>query len=87
MKTFFIADPHFRHNIAPLHTQIRNSTTDFLVFTKQNSEDGIEVRVNSIRATQFRQWATKVLRTYTIQGYLTALEKSELTLDSILKKY
>ena len=25
--------------------QIRNSTVDFLVFTKQNSEDGIEVRV------------------------------------------
>ena len=26
--------------------QIRNSTTDFLVFTKQNSEDSIEVRVH-----------------------------------------
>ena len=26
--------------------QIRNSTTDFLVFIKQNSEDGIEVRVH-----------------------------------------
>ena len=25
--------------------QIRNSTVDFLVFTKQNSEDGIEVRI------------------------------------------
>ena len=121
--------------------QIRNSTTDFLVFTKQNGEDGIEVRVhdedvwltqknmarlfdcstdniglhlkhifasgeldvtavteessatasdgkrykmkfynldaiisvgyrvNSIRATQFRQWATKVLKTFTVQGY------------------
>lgn len=121
--------------------QIRNSTTDFLVFTKQNGEDGIEVRVhdedvwltqksmaqlfdcstdnislhlknifasgelsaeavteessatasdgkkyrmkfynldaiisvgyriNSIRATQFRQWATKVLKTFTVLGY------------------
>ncbi len=128
--------------------QIRNSTIDFLVFTKQNSEDGIEVRVqdesvwltqdgisrlfdkgrttitehlkhifedgeleeeavcrkfrhtasdgkeyktkyynldaiisvgyrvNSLRATQFRQWATKVLRTYTIQGYV--LDKKRL---------
>ena len=128
--------------------QIRNSTTDFLVFTKQNSEDGIEVRVhdetvwlsqrgiaqlfdcstdnvslhlknifksgelnaeavtedssvtasdgknyktkfynldaiisigyrvNSIRATQFRQWATKVLRTFTMQGYV--LDKQRL---------
>lgn len=128
--------------------QIRNSTTDFLVFTKQNSEDGIEVkvhdenvwltqksmaqlfdcstdnislhlknifksgeldseavtekssatasdgkkyptkfynldaiisvgyRINSVRATQFRQWATKILRTYTIQGYV--LDKKRL---------
>lgn len=128
--------------------QIRNSTTDFLVFTKQKEEDGIEVRVhdenvwlsqkgmsqlfdcsidnislhlknifqsgelkmqavteessatasdgknyrtkfynldaiisvgyriNSIRATQFRQWATKVLRTYAVQGYV--LDKQRL---------
>ena len=26
--------------------QIRNNTIDFLVFTKQNAEDGIEVRVH-----------------------------------------
>ncbi|NLL28437.1 MAG: virulence RhuM family protein [Bacteroidales bacterium] len=128
--------------------QIRNSTTDFIVFTKQAGEDGIEVRVhdesiwltqkamaelfdcstdnislhlknifaskelkedsvteessatasdgktykmkfynldaiisvgyriNSIRATQFRQWATNVLRTFTIQGYV--LDKQRL---------
>lgn len=128
--------------------QIRNSTVDFLVFTKQNSKDSIEVRVqdenvwltqdgisrlfdkgrstitehlnsifaegelkedsvcrkfrltaadgksyntkfynldaiisvgyrvNSIRATQFRQWATKVLRTFTVQGYV--LDKQRL---------
>ncbi len=128
--------------------QIRNSTVDFLVFTKQNGEDGIEVRVhdedvwltqksmaqlfdcstdnislhlknifasgelnaeavtekssatasdgkkyrmkfynldaiisvgyriNSIRATQFRQWATKVLKTFTVQGYV--LDKKRL---------
>lgn len=128
--------------------QIRNSTTDFLVFTKQSGEDGIEVRVynenvwltqkgmaklfdcstdnislhlknifalgeldensvteessatasdgknykmkfysldaiisvgyriNSIRATQFRQWATKILKTFSIQGYI--LDKKRL---------
>lgn len=128
--------------------QIRNSTTDFLVFTKQAGEDGIEVRVsgesvwltqkgmaqlfdcstdniclhlknifksgelsessvteessataadgktykmkfynldaiisvgyriNSVRATQFRQWATQVLKTFAIQGYV--LDKSRL---------
>lgn len=131
--------------------QIRNSTPDFLVFTKQAGEDGIEVRVfdetvwltqkgmaqlfdcstdniglhlkniyasgeltesattedssvvqnegtrkitrrvkfynldaiisvgyriNSVRATQFRQWATKVLKTFAIQGYV--LDKNRL---------
>ncbi len=128
--------------------QIRNSTIDFLVFTKQNSQDSIEVRVqdenvwltqdgiaklfdkgrstitghlteifasnelskdsvcrkfrltaadgktyntkfynldaiisvgyrvNSLRATQFRQWATKVLRTFAVQGYV--LDKDRL---------
>lgn len=129
--------------------QIRNSTVDFLVFTKQNSEDSIEVRVqdedvwltqdaiaklfdkgrstitehlkhifdegeleensvcrsfrhtgsdgkqyntkfygldaiisvgyrvNSLRATQFRQWATKVLKTYTVQGYVLDKKRIE----------
>lgn len=128
--------------------QVRNSTTDFLVFTKQAGEDGIEVRVsgesvwltqkgmaqlfdcstdnislhlknifksgelsessvaeessataadgktykmkfynldaiisvgyriNSVRATQFRQWATQVLKTFAIQGYV--LDKTRL---------
>lgn len=128
--------------------QIRNSTTDFIVFKKQAGEDGIEVRVhdeniwltqkamaqlfdcstdnislhlkniftskeliedsvteessatasdgktykmkfynldaiisigyrvNSIRATQFRQWATNILKTFTIQGYV--LDKQRL---------
>lgn len=128
--------------------QIRNSTSDFLVFTMQSNEDGIDVRVhnenvwltqkgmaklfdcstdniglhlknifkeneldensvtekssataddgktykmkfynldaiisvgyrvNSVRATQFRQWATNVLKTFTVQGYV--LDKKRL---------
>ena len=127
--------------------QIRNSTVDFLVFTKDAGEDGIEVRVqnhdvwltqkaiaqlfdvdrsvvtkhlknifesrelleksvcakfaqtaddgktyqykfyslsaiiavgyrtNSARATQFRQWATKVLDTFAKQGYVLDKER------------
>ena len=127
--------------------QIRNSTVDFLVFTKDAGEDGIEVRVqnhdvwltqkaiaqlfnversvvtkhlknifeseelsekstcanfaqvaengktyqykfyslaaiiavgyrtNSVRATQFRQWATRVLDTFTKQGYILDKER------------
>ncbi|MBF0407756.1 MAG: virulence RhuM family protein [Candidatus Riflebacteria bacterium] len=34
-------------------------------------------RVNSIRATQFRQWATKVLREYSIKGYLIDKKRME----------
>lgn len=128
--------------------QIRNSTVDFLVFTKDAGDKGIEVRVqnndvwltqkaighlfdvdrtvitkhlknifeseelsinsvcakfahtaddgktyqynfynlsaiiavgyriNSVRATQFRQWATKVLHSFAIQGYV--LDKTRL---------
>lgn len=128
--------------------QIRNSTVDFLIFTRDAKEEGIEVRVqnqdvwltqkavaqlfnvdrsvvakhlknifesdelkqdsvcakfaqtaddgktyqhkfyslsaiiavgyriNSVRATQFRQWATKVLDTFSRQGYV--LDKARL---------
>lgn len=34
-------------------------------------------RVNSIRATQFRRWATHVLRTFTIQGYVMDRKRME----------
>lgn len=129
--------------------QIRNSTTEFLIFTNQAKEDGIEVRVqdemiwlsqklmatlfdcstdnislhlknifkeneldegsvteefsvtasdgktyktkhynldaiiavgyrvNSQRATQFRQWATSVLRDYAIRGYIIDKKRME----------
>lgn len=33
-------------------------------------------RVNTIRTTQFRQWATNMLKTFTIQGYV--LDKQRL---------
>ncbi|MCO1337425.1 cell filamentation protein Fic [Kocuria polaris] len=34
-------------------------------------------RVNSVRATQFRQWATSVLRDYAIQGYVLDRQRME----------
>jgi len=136
--------------------QIRNSTAEFLIFTRQAGEDGIEVRVedetvwltqkllaalfdkgrstitehlknifetheleeesvcrnfrhtaedgkeyttlfynldaiiavgfrvNSTRATQFRQWATGVLRDYAIRGYV--LDKERLKNGSFFNK-
>jgi hypothetical protein len=139
--------------------QIRNSTSDFLIFTRQAGEDGIEVRVaeetvwltqklmaalfevtiptinehlsnlysqgeivegssirnfrtvqkeggravarnvefynldaiiavgfrvNSVRAIQFRQWATGVLRNYAIRGYV--LDKERLKNGAFFSK-
>ena len=32
-------------------------------------------RINSLRATQFRRWATNILRTFTIQGYVLDKER------------
>ena len=34
-------------------------------------------RVNSVRATQFRRWATQVLRKYTIEGYVLDKQRME----------
>ena len=36
-------------------------------------------RVNSIRATQFRQWATSVLREFAIRGYVLDRKRMEKT--------
>lgn len=48
--------------------------------TKFNNLDAIisvGYRVNSIRATQFRQWATKVLREFAIKGYVLDKKRME----------
>ena len=37
----------------------------------------VDYRVNSIRATQFRQWATGVLREYAIRGYVLDKKRME----------
>jgi hypothetical protein len=39
-------------------------------------------RVNSIRATQFRQWATQILRDYAVKGYV--LDKKRMKNGSFL---
>ena len=41
-------------------------------------------RVNSLRATQFRRWATNVLKKFTIQGYV--LDKERMTNGSFIDK-
>jgi len=41
-------------------------------------------RVNSIRATQFRQWTTKILKDFAIKGFV--LDKKRLENDSYLNE-
>ena len=41
-------------------------------------------RVNSKRATQLRRWATQVLKTFTIQGYV--LDKERMKNGSFIDK-
>lgn len=40
-------------------------------------------RINSERATQFRTWATKVLDTFTKQGYVSEFKKYRVIQDSL----
>ncbi|MDR0835098.1 MAG: phosphoribosylaminoimidazolesuccinocarboxamide synthase, partial [Tannerella sp.] len=70
--------------------QIRNSTADFLVFTRQNGEDGIAVRVEdeNVRlvseaiATLFEQDRR------TIQEHLKNIfESGELDENSVCRKF
>lgn len=41
-------------------------------------------RINSLRATQFRRWATQILKKFTIQGYV--LDKERMKRGSFIDK-
>ena len=49
----------------------------------------VSYRINSIHATQFRQWAIKVLKTFTVQGYVLdkkCLENGQIFSESMRQK-
>ncbi len=48
-----------------------------LLFYSLDAIIAVGYRVNSIRATQFRQWATSVLRQYAIRGYVLDKKRME----------
>ena len=74
----------------PQTLQIRNSTADFLVFTKQNSQDTIEVRVQDEDV-----WLTQegIARLFdkgrsTIAEHLNAIfNENELDENSVCRKF
>ena len=47
------------------------------VFYNLDAVISVGYRVNSIRATQFRQWATSVLREFAIRGYVLDKKRME----------
>ena len=51
-------------------------------FYNLDSIISVGYRVNSVRATQFRQWATRVLREFSIKGYV--LDKKRMENGSFL---
>ena len=53
-----------------------------LLFYNLDAVISVGYRVNSIRATQFRQWATSVLREFAIRGYV--LDKKRMENGSFL---
>ena len=53
-----------------------------LQFYNLDAVISVGFRVNSIRATQFRQWATSVLREFAIRGYV--LDKKRMENGSFL---
>ena len=52
------------------------------VFYNLDAVISVGYRVNSMRATQFRQWATSVLREFAIRGYV--LDKKRMENGSFL---
>ena len=55
-----------------------------LQFYNLDAVISVGYRVNSIRATQFRQWATSVLREYAIRGYVLDRKRDEDYFEHLL---
>ena len=72
-----------------LHILIKDSVTEKISATASDGKNyltqfynldaiiSVGYRVNSIRATQFRQWATSVLRQYAVRGYVIDRKRME----------
>lgn len=74
----------------PKTLQIRNSTADFLVFTKQNSQDTIEVRVKDEDVWLTQEGIARLLDKgrSTIAEHLNAIfNENELDENSVCRKF
>jgi hypothetical protein len=62
----------------------RRNVKRFVLFYNLDAIISVGYRINSLRATQFRQWATKVLREFAIKGFV--LDKKRLENGNYLGK-
>ena len=60
-----------------VQTEGDRQVTRSLLFYKLDAIISVGYRVNSIRATQFRQWCTAVLRQFAIRGYIIDKKRME----------
>lgn len=70
--------------------QIRNSTVDFLVFTKQNSQDSIEVRVQDENVWLTQEGIAKLFekgRSTITEHLQTIFKEGELVEDSVCRNF
>lgn len=63
--------------ISAVQTEGDRSVTRNTIFYNLDAIISVGYRVNSIRATQFRQWCTSVLSQFTIRGYVVDKKRME----------
>ena len=63
--------------ISVVQTEGKRQVTRSVLFYKLDAIISVGYRVNSRRATQFRQWCTAVLRQFAIRGYVIDRKRME----------
>lgn len=64
-------------NFRIVQTEGRREITREIEFYNLDAIISVGYRVNSVRATQFRQWATRVLREFAFKGYVLDKKRME----------
>ena len=64
--------------IAQVQNEGERSITRTIPFYNLDMIIAVGYRVNSLQATRFRQWATKVLRDYLLRGYSINARMSQI---------
>ena len=64
--------------IAQVQIEGGRSITRIIPFYNLDMIIAVEYRVNSLQATRFRQWATKILRDYLLRGYSVNARMNQL---------